>query len=282
MAIIALGLHIFFGVCGQINFGMNGFYACGAYACGLLIQRAGLHYFAAMLISLILVAIITLILGLAVLRLRHWVLALGTTAFGFVTWLTVKSVAIGFFGGDDGIDLPHLTIGNWKCGAMFFYYFIVGWVIVCSLLSHFLGESRTGRALKAIREDEVAAGSIGINVDYYIRIAFLLCGLYGGLAGILYAQWNRWIAPASFSIDVSTFALLAVIVGGLGYNSGAILGAIIISLLPQLLVPLREWQLLFYAFILFLVLRVMSKGIVGSLRAKWPWFRTRFSSGQAN
>ncbi|MBI4560764.1 MAG: branched-chain amino acid ABC transporter permease [Candidatus Rokubacteria bacterium] len=273
MVILALGLHVFFGIAGQINFGISGSYACGAYAAALLINKGGLHFFAALPLALIIVGVITVILGAAVLRLRHWVLALGTASFGLAVWLTARTVAVGFLGGDDGLDLPSLRVGGWKAGPLFYYYFITAWAIVGLLASHFLGHSRAGRALKAIREDEVAASAMGVHVSHYVRVAFLLCGLYAGMAGILYAQWNGWISPASFTLDVSMYAVVFVIVGGLGFGSGAVVGAALLTLLPQLLVPLREYHVLVYAVILFLVIRFAPKGIVGSLRD--VWFRLR-------
>jgi len=271
MSIVTLGYHIFFGFTGQINFGMNGFYACGAYATALLIRHTGLHYFAVIPIALAITVMVTLVIGLAVLRLREWVLGLGTCCFGFAALLTVRTIATGFFGGDDGIDLPALTLGGWAATPLFFYYFIMGWVVVCTLLTHFLGKSRVGRAFKAIREDEVAASAMGVNVDHYVRISFLVCGVFGGLAGILYAQWNQWIAPASVTLEVSILPMVATVVGGVGSTAGAILGTVILKILPEVFISLREYRVLMEALVLFLVVRFASQGIVGGLRRLFLW-----------
>ena len=233
MSILTLSLHIFFGLCGQINFGLNGFYACGAYAIALLIRYTDVHYFVAIPLALVVVALITLGIGIAVLRLREWVMALGTASFGLAVWLTVKTIGVDIFGADDGLDLPLLTLGDWIATPLFYYYFIMAWAAGCTLLCHFLGESRAGRAMKAIREDEVAASTMGVNVNHYVRMGFLLCGLYAGLAGILYSVWNQWIAPGSVTLHLSLFPMIAVVVGGVGSTAGAIVGTVILKILHR-------------------------------------------------
>ncbi len=109
MIILSVGLHIFFGICGQINFGCNGFYACGGYIAALLMINLNLHYFIALPLAVIGTGIMTVFIGLAVLRLRHWVLALGTAAFGFAVFIALRTVAVGFLGGDDGLFTSKLT-----------------------------------------------------------------------------------------------------------------------------------------------------------------------------
>lgn len=266
MTILSLGLHIFFGLAGQINFGCNGFYAAGGYIAALLMIRLKLHFFIALPLSVIGTGIITILVGFAVLRLRHWVLALGTTAFGFAVFIGLRTVAVGFLGGDDGLFVSKVSIFGKKAGPYFYYYFILAWTILCILFAHFLENSRAGRAMKAIREDEVAASVMGIDVDHYIRVAFLLNGMYCGLAGALYAQWNRGVSPDNFSLNIAMLVLVFVVVGGLGKLSGAVIGTIILTVLPELLIPLKEYEVLIYAFIFFLVIRFMSEGIVGTVK----------------
>lgn len=267
MTILSVGLHIFFGLCGQINFGCNGFYAAGGYIAALLMINLHLHLFAALPLAIIGTGVITLIVGFAVLRLRHWVLALGTTAFGFAVFISLRTVGVGFLGGDDGLFVPKLVVFGTKGGPFFYYYFNLAWTIICIFGALFLEKSRAGRAMKAIREDETSARVIGINVDHYVRIAFLLNGLYSGLAGALYAQWNQGVAPSNFSLDIAMLVLVFVVVGGLGKLSGAVIGTVILTLLPELLIPLKEYELLIYATIFFLVIRFMSEGLVGTIQS---------------
>jgi ABC-type branched-subunit amino acid transport system permease subunit len=272
MIILILGLHILYGLCGLIHFGLNGAYALGAYTCALLIGKLGMHYFLALPTTLLICGVITLILGMGLLRLRQLVLALGTFSFGFAVWLTVGTVGTRVLGGEEGLQVAKLVLFGKTMGPVFFYYFTVGWCIICFVVAHFLGESRAGRAMKAIREDEVAASAMGIDVGHYVRIAFLLCGLYAGLAGALYSQWNGWIAPSTVSLSVGLLTLVAVVVGGLGSTAGVVIGTIIFVLLPQLLLPYREYALLIDAAILCLVLRFLPNGIVGSIKGMWNRF----------
>lgn len=266
MTILSIGLHIFFGLCGQINFGTNGFYACGGYITALLIIKANLNYFVALPLAVIGTGIMTLVVGFAVLKLRHWVLALGTSAFGLAVFLFLRTVGVDFFGGDDGLTIPRLMIFGRNAGPLFYYYFTLIWTLICLLSAYFLENSRAGRAFKAIREDEVTARITGINVDYYIRMAFLLSGLYSGLAGALYAQWNRGVSPMSFSLDIAMLVLVFVVFGGLGKLSGAVIGTLILTLLPEFLIPLKKYEILIYACIFFLTIRFMTEGVVGTIQ----------------
>jgi branched-chain amino acid transport system permease protein len=266
MTILSVGLHIFFGICGQINFGCNGFYACGGYIAALLMINLNLHYFIALPLAVIGTGILTLFVGFAVLRLRHWVLALGTAAFGFAVFITLRTVAVGFLGGDDGLFTSKLMVFGKKAGPSFYYYFALAWTFISILGAYLLENSRAGRAMKSIRADEIAAQVTGINIDHYVRMAFLISGMYAGLGGALYAQWNRGVSPDSFTPDIAMFVLVYVVVGGLGKLSGAIIGTFILVLLPELLIPLKEYELLIYAIIFFLVIRFMSEGIVGTVQ----------------
>ena len=269
MVILSIALHIFFGICGQINFGVNGFYAAGAYLCALLITKLDFHYFIALPLSVVACGIITLLLGFALLRLRHWVLALGTAAFGFAVFLMLRTVWVGVLGGDDGILVPGLNIFGKRVGLYFYYYFVFAWLGLCSMGAYFLEKSRAGRAMRAIQEDEIGASAIGINVGHYVRVAFLVSGVYMGLAGALFAQWNRGVAPDNFGLHIAMLILVYVVVGGVGKLSGAIIGTTVMVLLPEIMSFLREYQSLVYAFIFFMVMRFMPRGIVGTIGEFW-------------
>ncbi len=242
MTLLSVGLHIFFGLCGQINFGCNGFYAVGAYIAALLMVYLKLHFFIAIPLSIVGSGIVTLIVGFALLRLRHWVLGLGTAAFGIAVFISFRTVAVDFLGGDDGLFISGLRIFGTKAGPIFYYYFILAFTIIGIMIAYFLENSRAGRAMKLIREDEVSALVMGINVNHYLRIGFLLNGIYAGLAGALYAQWNRWVAPGSFGLDISLIVLVFVVVGGVGRLSGAVLGTIMLAFLPEILIPFKELE----------------------------------------
>ncbi len=265
MTLLSVGLHIFFGLCGQINFGCNGFYAVGAYIAAILMVYLKLHFFIALPLTIVGSGIITLIVGFALLRLRHWVLGVGTAAFGVAVFISLRTIGVDFFGGDDGLFISSLKIFGIKTGPMFFYYFILFFTLIGIMAAYFLENSRVGRAMKLVREDEELALVMGINVNHYLRVGFLLNGVYAGLAGAFYAQWNRWVAPGSFGLDISLIVLVFVVVGGVGRLSGAVLGTIMLTLLSEILIPFKEYETLTYACVFFLVVRFMTGGIVGPL-----------------
>ena len=265
--ILALALHIFFGVCGQITFGITAFYGIGAYGTALLQLYAGLDFFIALVVDLLGVAVIGLIVSVPLLRLRHWVLALGTFGFAMTVYSTFRSVGIDVMGGDNGFSVPKLMLFGKAAGPIFYYYFIFLCMLLCFLVCERISASRVGRAMKAIREEEVAAANTGINVTHYVRLAFLISSLIGGLAGGLYASWGGWISPEPFGLHGSLMPVVYVVAGGLGRSSGAIVGAVLFTLLPEFLFPLQHWVFLIYAAIFFLILRFMPAGVVGTILA---------------
>ncbi len=258
--ILALGTNIFFGYCGQINFGAAAFYALGAYISAILQVRLGLPFFAAFPLTLTGCLLASLIVGVPLLRLRHHTLALGTVAFASVVYL-VLNTWITFTGGEDGLAMPKVSFFGYKAGSHFYYYLILIFAVLSYLMCHYLVCSRVGRAMKAIREDEVAALSTGINSGHYRMLAFMLNGLLSGLAGILFAQESAWITPSTFHLWTNVVIILMVVVGGAGSNFGAALGGAIIMLLPQLLGAFQQYHVLIYGLLLALTLRFMPQGI---------------------
>ncbi len=263
--IVALGLNLFTGYCGQINFGPVGFYCLGAYGTVLFEKYLGLHFFVALIFTLFGCVFIGYIVGLAILRLRHFMIAVGTFAFAFITYLTVKTVATNVLGGDDGLDVPTLTFWGKPTGKFFYYYLVTGLAILSFIACNLLSNSKVGRAWKAIKGNEEAASAIGIDVAHYIRMAWLLCAFFGALAGGLYSQWNGWVSPSPFTLNSNWAFLVYIVVGGLGREAGVLVGTVIMFLIPELVLGFEQYALIVYATILFLVIRFMPRGIVGTL-----------------
>jgi branched-chain amino acid transport system permease protein len=258
--ILALGTNIFFGYCGQINFGVAAFYALGAYISALLQLKLGLHFFAALPLTLLACLLAALIISVPLLRLRHHTLALGTVAFASVIYL-VLNTWIGLTGGEDGLSVPKIHFWGYEVRSYFHFYMIWGFVVLGYLTCHCLVSSRVGRAMKAIREDEVAALAMGVNSGHYRRLAFVLNGIFGGLAGILFAQESGWITPSTFHLWTNVVVILMVVTGGAGSNFGASLGGAIIMVWPQLLGAFQQYHILIYGLLLALTLRFMPRGV---------------------
>lgn len=262
-AILSLGLNLLLGHCGQANFGMAGFYGIGAYSSMLLMNRLQMNFILTIPISILITTFVGFLIGILMLRLRHFVLALGT--FAFATAISATAVTFqGFTGGSDGIFAPRQFLFGHKLGEVFNYYYAISTAVLSYVGSKFLISSRVGRAWKAIREDEEAARALGIHVNRYILLAFIICASYGGLAGTCLTTHTGWIGPESFSVWVNVLILLMVIVGGAGSELGAVVGASLISLLPEILSPWFRYHVIIYAAILFVILRFMPKGLVGT------------------
>ncbi len=258
--ILALGMNIFFGYCGQVNFGGAAFYALGAYISALLQLKLGLHLFVALPLTLLACLLAALIIGVPLLRLRHHTLALGTVGFALVIYLMLNTW-ISLTGGEDGLAVPKASFFGYKAGGTFYYYFILVFVVLSYLSCHFLASSRIGRAMRAIREDEVAARAMGVNSGHYIRLAYMLNGFFCGLAGVLFAQESGWITPSTFHLWTNVVLILMIVVGGPSSNFGAVLGGAVIMLLPQVLGAFQQYFVLIYGLLLALTLRFIPRGI---------------------
>lgn len=263
--ILALGMNIFFGYCGQINFGASGFYALGAYSAVLLQTRLHWHFFIALPAAVVITGVFAYLVGIPILRLRGHTLALGTLSFGLVVFMVIEAM-VWLTGGGDGIYMPKLFLFGHRMREMFDYYLVLVFAVLSYLACHYLVSSRVGRAMKAIREDETAALAMGIKVARYKSLAWVLNGVFGGLAGVLFLKHSGWICPTYFEVWTSIIILVMVVFGGTGSNLGAVVGGAIIMILPQALSSFREYRVLVNGAILVLILVFMPKGIVGSLK----------------
>lgn len=260
--IVALGLNIGMGYCGVTNLGVSGWYGIAAYTCTLLQLRLGLNFFVAVLVTLAVSILITAIISVPLLRLRHMFLALGTMAFASVIQILIEGL-IGITGGEEGLAVPKTILFGHQMGELFSYYLILISVIVCYLVSARIASSRVGRAMRSIAQDEVAALAMGINALEYRRLALIINGLFASLAGCLWAQFQGFIGPANFTIWFSLVAVLMVVIGGIANNIGAVLGGIVMMLLPEQLSAFQEYLPLVYGMLLVLVLVFMPRGIMG-------------------
>ncbi len=237
--IAGLGLMLLAGYTGQISLGHAAFLASGAYTEAIL-QSYGVPF----VISLPAAAVVSGALGLAVglpaLRLSGIYLAIATLAFAFI----IEEILVRWESlthGNFGIIVESLEIGpiaideEWK-----FYYVCIGILILVMLGAINLLRSRTGRALAAIRDSEVAAQSLGIDLAKYKTIAFVVSAALTGVAGALYAHRILFVSPEQFTIMVSVELLVLVVVGGLGSMHGAIFGAVFIVMLPQAIVLAKD------------------------------------------
>lgn len=228
--IVALGLNLLVGNTGQISLGHGGFVAIGAYTSVLLITEVGVPFPIAMLIGGIIAAGFGALLAIPALRLEGPYLAIATLGFGLaITVLIGRTPA---FGGHMGISVPRLDIGmKGPAYDQVLFYIITGITIAMTLFARNILKSRIGRAFQAVRDSDIAASALGVNLARYKTLSFAISAFYAGIAGALWALLLGFINPLLFSFTMSVVFLATIVLGGLGSITGSVLGAIVMTFL---------------------------------------------------
>ncbi|NBO03063.1 MAG: branched-chain amino acid ABC transporter permease [Betaproteobacteria bacterium] len=238
--LVGLGLMLLAGFTGQMSMGHAAFLAIGAYAEAYLQARGWPFLFSAP-IAMLMSAVAGVAIALPALRLTGLYLAIATLAFGFIVeeglarWESVT-------GGNAGMMVAplKLIVGSLESDQGF-YYLCLGLIVVVATALKNLLRAPTGRALIAIRDSEVSAQSMGVNLARYKTLSFALSAAITGLAGALYAHQIKFLSPEQFTVLVSIEFLMMVVIGGLGSLHGAIFGAMFIILLPEAISTLKDW-----------------------------------------
>jgi branched-chain amino acid transport system permease protein len=269
LALIVMSLFLLSGLSGQISLGHAGFYAIGAYTSAILCTRLGISPWITIFIGAIAAGIVGLIIGYPSLRLRGPYFIISTVGFCEIVYLTVLNWT-DLTRGPMGITgIPPLT--SIKLGGLVidfsqkitFYYLLIVVIAIASFLVYNLVNSRTGNALKAIRDDDIAASCMGINLAYYKVLAFVISAMLAGLAGGLYAHFMRFVSPETFTLGESINYLVLLLVGGSASLLSAFLGGIGMSTLLESMRFLSGYRLIVYGVILVLVILFMPSGLAG-------------------
>ena len=266
-AMVAIGLCILMGYAGQVSLGQAGFYGIGAYISSILSVHAGLPIVISAICAMIVAAIAAMILAVPALRLKGHYLAVATLGFGEIIFIILNEWGPG---GPSGFgDIPHFGLLGYTIDTTTGYFYLVwGLVAAVMLFSINLINSGTGRALRAIHDSDLACNAMGLNVTALKIKVFILSAVYASLAGSLYAHYVTFISPSSFSLFYSILVLMMVIVGGITNLWGAVIGAVVITVLPELLRRFEELDVLVYGLILTLSLIFFRKGLVPILIEK--------------
>jgi len=241
--IAALGLNILVGYCGQLSIGHAGFIAVGAYTTAILTNRLELPFLVGLICAGFTTGIIGLIFGLPSVRVKGFYLAITTIAAQFIIIWVINHLDI--TGGFVGIKVPYASIGGFvfRSEASQFYL-IITIAAFCTFFAKNLARTRVGRAFIAIRDNDLAAEVMGINLLYYKLLAFFIGCFLAGIAGALLAHWVGFMNAEQFSLSESILYIGMIIIGGLGTTMGPIFGVVFIRLLQQILtvevVPLLE------------------------------------------
>ncbi|MGF6272603.1 branched-chain amino acid transport system permease protein [Massilia sp. UYP11] len=270
---VALGLNLLTGLTGLISLGQAGLFAIGAYAVAILSTRFGLGMIPCMLIATALAAVFGAILAYPTVRVRGVYLAVITIAFGII----VENVAIewqSLTGGTAGISsIPSPALLGATLDETGYFTALAVLAMVAFILHYNLIKSRYGRAMRAVSQSETAARTVGINPVMMRLMSFVIAAAFAGAAGGAYAYLNLYVNPDTFRFDDSVRFLLMVILGGSGTVIGPVLGATVLTFIPEYLQAFGSWQRFAYGALLALVMFGMPLGIVGTANA-WA---TRFS-----
>ena len=263
--VLGLGLNIVVGYGGLLNLGYAAFYAAGAYSYGLLYFYLQFPFWLALPMGAFSGVIFGFIIGFPVLRLRGDYLAIVTLAFGEIVRMVLENMA-GFTRGAEGIaniPRPGFFVNlSFNSTVNYIYFICVALVISSIFVIRRLEDSRIGRALEAMREDETAAQSVGIDLGKTKLAAFALGTVWAGIIGVVLAAKTTYINPGSFTLLESIMILVAVVLGGIGSIPGVILGATIVILLPEYFRVLSEYRMLFFGIMLVLMSLFRPQGII--------------------
>jgi branched-chain amino acid transport system permease protein len=264
--VLVVGLNLLMGYAGQISLGHAAFFGLGAYTSGILTVTYGLNPWLAMLAGFVVSGVTAFLIGLPALKLRGYYLAMATLGFGVIVFI-VFNQSLSWTGGPSGLSgIPSLTVGGFSFDTPLKLYLLI-WptVILILALSASLVDSRIGRALRALHDSEVAAASLGVNTQRLKLLIFVWSALYASLAGSLYAHTLHFIAPSSFDIMFSIKLVTMVVVGGMASIWGSILGAGLLTVLPELLIFFHDFEVIIFGGILMIVMIFLPRGLVRGL-----------------
>jgi branched-chain amino acid transport system permease protein len=260
-AMVAIGLAILMGYAGQISLGQAAFFGIGAYVSSILSATYGWPVAFSMAAAMIVASFTSVLLAIPALRLKGHYLAVATLGFGEIINIILNEWGPG---GPSGFgDIPKLVILGFSFDSSNSYFYLV-WIIVALtlLFSYNFINSRVGRALKAMHDSEQACGSMGLNVALLKVQVFVIAAAYAALAGGLYAHHMTFLSPSSFTLSHSILFLMMVVVGGVRSLWGAVVGAVLITMLPELLKDFSDYDTLVYGIILTVTLIFFRKGLV--------------------
>lgn len=271
--VIAVGLNLLVGYTGQISLGHAGFVAVGAYAAGLLAIRVGAPWPLAMVGGGLVAAVFGFLVGIPALRLTGPYLTIATLGFGIaVNQVLTNWEALS--GGRTGLFLPKLAIAGVRLQDHHIYYVFTALAALLIWIAFNLVRSHVGRAFVAIRDSDIAAEVMGVNLTVYKTLAFAVSAFYAGVGGAMIAYLLGFLEPQLFTLFESIYYFSMIVVGGLGTIPGAILGAALLTILPQQLAGLRQYLPLVYGATIVFVMAVEPWGLYGRWLKIKLWFKT--------
>ncbi len=269
-ASVAITLNLLVGYAGQISLGHAAFFGLGGYGTAILATRHDWPALAALLAGVLLVAAVAFLIARPILRLKGHYLAMATLGLGMIIYLVITTET-GLTGGPDGMSVAPMEIFGYMVFDELVWYWITGiLLLLIYLLAVNVIESPVGRALRAVHGSEIAAINSGVNVTHYKTLIFVVSAMVAALMGGLFAFYSGFITPTSSDFMHSIEFVVMVVLGGMASVVGAVVGAVLLTLLPQFLAAMADYKWLTYGLILMLVMIFMPKGLVPTLHG---WIR---------
>jgi branched-chain amino acid transport system permease protein len=263
---LAVALNLLLGYAGQISLGHAAFFGLGAYISGIITTSFSIDPWFALVIAAAVSGILAFIIGFPILKLKGHYLAMATLGFGIIMFI-IFNETVGITGGPSGLSgIPAISVGSLVFDNDRSNYYLI-WIITLAvmLLSINLSRSRIGRALRAIHDSEVAARVMGVNARILKVQIFTVSAVISAIAGSLYAHTVTFISPASFGFNFSIELVTMVIIGGLGSIYGSFLGAAILTILPEFLRVLQDFDIIVYGLMLIIMTMYMPGGLISGL-----------------
>ncbi len=261
-AIVCVGLNLLIGYAGQISLGHAGFFGLGAYGSAILAARYGFPPLLSLPLSVAAVAAIAWLVGKPVLRLKGHYLAMATLGLGIIVSVVLANEDR-ITGGPDGMAVPPLLVTGEKA-----WYWIVGGALIATVwLAQNLIDSPHGRAWRALHGSEVAAAAAGIDPARHKLAAFVISAALAAFAGALTAHYSGFITPSKASFLHSIELVTMVVFGGMASTFGAVVGAAVLTTLPQLLTVFKEYEMVLLGAVMMLTMIFMPRGLVPTLES---------------
>jgi branched-chain amino acid transport system permease protein len=274
-AIVAVGLNLLIGYAGQISLGHAGFFGLGAYGSAILAARYGWPVWISLPVTLIGVALLAWAIGRPILRLKGHYLAMATLGFGVIVSIVIATEDR-LTGGPDGMAVPPLSVFGFVLQGEKLWYWVVGALLLGTVwFSLNLIDSPRGRALRALHGSEVAAELVGIDSARHKVSAFVISAVFAALAGSLTAHYAGFITPSKVTFLHSIELVTMVVFGGMASTFGAVVGAAVLTTLPQLLTALKEYEMVVFGAVLMLTMIFMPQGLVPTLEQTLASFKGR-------
>jgi len=268
-AVIVLGLNLLIGFAGQISLGHAGFLGIGAYASAALPTHLGLHPILALLAGAAAAGLLAAIVARPIFKLKGHYLAMATLGLGIIINIVVRNEAA-WTGGPDGMPVPAMSLAGFEIAGDKHWYWIVALLLSVSVWASLnLIDSPFGRALRALHGSEVASKVVGVDVVRYKVAIFVLSAVFASIMGSVTAHYVGFVTPNLADFFHSIELVTMVVIGGMASVYGSVVGAVLLTALPQALTSFEGWETVVFGAILMLCMIFMPKGLVPTLAAKF-------------